>query len=62
MSPTQLIAMRIERRALARLRKSCGMPLMEDDGRPGAVPGLVLLGIGGAVVALLVGYAVAGAF
>jgi hypothetical protein len=37
-----LIAMRMERRALARLRRSCGLAL-EDDGRPGASPGLVLL-------------------
>jgi hypothetical protein len=41
-SPVQLIAMKIERRALARLRKSCGIAL-EDDDRPGAMPGLIVV-------------------
>jgi hypothetical protein len=41
-SPVQLIAMKIERHTLARLRRSAGMPFVEDDGRPGAAPGLIV--------------------
>jgi hypothetical protein len=59
-SPVQIIAMKMERRTLARLRRSCGISL-PDDGRPGAGPGLVLLGVAGAASALLLGYVLAGA-
>lgn len=45
MTVSQLVAMKIERRALARLRKSCGMPFVDDDGRPGAMPGLVVVAV-----------------
>lgn len=59
-SPVQMIAMRMERKRLARLRRSVGMPFV-DDKKPGAGPGLVVVLCAlGVLSCLLLGWALAG--
>jgi hypothetical protein len=63
MSPVEYINARQERQRLARLRRVIGVTGLElpDDGRPGAAPAIVLLGVLGIGAGLVLGFALAGA-